>query len=90
MGRRRSPAWRVDCERAARRTSAGALAVVAGEWLANIGGTIGSRPAGVKPIRTAPVRIGGVGSGWPAAYTQRAPSTSMHTPLMNAASSLAR
>lgn len=65
----------------------------------NIGGTLGCRPAGVKPIRTATVRIGGVGSaagrGWAAgvgtgSYTQRAPSTSMHTPLMKAASSLAR
>ena len=35
-----------------------ALAAVAGEWLANIGGTIGSGFPGVKSIRTVLVRIG--------------------------------
>ena len=54
----RSPAWSVACERAARRSGAVALAAVAGEWLANIGGTIGSGFKTVKSIRTALVRIG--------------------------------
>jgi len=48
----------VACERAARRSGAAALAAVAGEWLANIGGTIGSGFKTVKSIRTALVRIG--------------------------------
>jgi len=51
----------VACERAARRSGAVALAVVAVvavEWLANIGGTIGSGFKTVKSIRTALVRIG--------------------------------
>ena len=64
MQRARSPAWSVACERAARLSGAVALAAVAGEageaveWLANIGGTIGSGFQGVKSIRTALVRIG--------------------------------
>jgi hypothetical protein len=48
----------VACERAARRSGAVPLEAVAGDWLANIGGTIGSGFKTVKSIRTALVRIG--------------------------------
>src|SRR3990167_499175 len=50
----RSPAWSVACERAARRSVAVALAVVAVEGLANNGGTIGS---GFKTVKTNPTAL---------------------------------
>jgi len=47
----------VACERTPRRSGAVALAAEVWGWLANIGGTIGSRATTVKSIRTVLVRI---------------------------------
>ena len=88
----RSPAWSVACERAARRSGAAALAFVAVKGLANIGGNIGRRRACVNQsaLPWCGLACNGMASAAPPAQMQRPPSTSMHTPLMNAASSLAR
>jgi len=61
--RARSPAWSVACERTPRRSGAVALAAGVWGWLANIGGTIGSRATTVKSIRTVLVRIEALKNG---------------------------